>query len=443
MGIKPEGDNPIIVPPDNIQSRWGAWEADLDAAGQVAGEVHLETWSLANSANEWISDNSHKVQGLLEDSRGLGDDSRTIQEQMRELIDPENPDSELWILQSEVDKLQDDRNDLQDQMIALNRQDIDEQAQYTSRFLFVPGFTGASDDYFSVTPASNGRWRVEAKSSGPAAGWTGRYTLMSAYMNNGNFEPVIDYREVPNSNPSSPRVQFHNGAEYSTIINYWVRNAIHRVDDKETGSYTSGEWTTRNDLTFTAPMTADYAIYYRVTWNAADYGSTYGHRVLRNGTEIMRWGLSSRVGPTFPWESGVRTRTLSHMAVPLREGDVVTFQTYSSAPQTAQRAVRSSERKISWMMPATQGNTNASGVYTLTTTAGTAGFTRTDQYPEINWVWDNAIKFPNFAVTADRTVQAENDEWDLVEFAPGTRIPAGRTITALADYAGSVTFTRD
>lgn len=55
MGIKPSGDNPIIVPPDNIQSRWGEFEADLDSAGQVAGDVNLETWSLADSANSRIN----------------------------------------------------------------------------------------------------------------------------------------------------------------------------------------------------------------------------------------------------------------------------------------------------------------------------------------------------------------------------------------------------
>ena len=39
-------------PPDNTQSRWGEWEAELDDKGEVAGEVLSETWALANSANE-------------------------------------------------------------------------------------------------------------------------------------------------------------------------------------------------------------------------------------------------------------------------------------------------------------------------------------------------------------------------------------------------------
>ena len=52
MGIKPTSGDHVVVPPDNTQSRWGEWEAELDDKGEVAGEVLSETWALANSANE-------------------------------------------------------------------------------------------------------------------------------------------------------------------------------------------------------------------------------------------------------------------------------------------------------------------------------------------------------------------------------------------------------
>ena len=52
MGIKPTSGNHVVIPPDNTQSRWGEWEAELDDKGEVAGEVITETWALANSANE-------------------------------------------------------------------------------------------------------------------------------------------------------------------------------------------------------------------------------------------------------------------------------------------------------------------------------------------------------------------------------------------------------
>ena len=52
MGIKPTSGDHVVIPPDNTQSRWGEWEAELDDKGEVAGEVLSETWALANSANQ-------------------------------------------------------------------------------------------------------------------------------------------------------------------------------------------------------------------------------------------------------------------------------------------------------------------------------------------------------------------------------------------------------
>ena len=54
MGIKPTTGDHVVIPPDNTQSRWGEWEAELDDKGEVAGEVLSETWALANSANERV-----------------------------------------------------------------------------------------------------------------------------------------------------------------------------------------------------------------------------------------------------------------------------------------------------------------------------------------------------------------------------------------------------
>lgn len=54
MGIKPKQGNPVIIPPDNVQSRWGAWEADLADNGEIAGGVLADTWALADSANSRV-----------------------------------------------------------------------------------------------------------------------------------------------------------------------------------------------------------------------------------------------------------------------------------------------------------------------------------------------------------------------------------------------------
>ena len=64
MGIKPTSGDHVVIPPDNTQSRWGDWEAELDDKGEVAGEVLAETWALANSANT-VSEQNVKDVNLL------------------------------------------------------------------------------------------------------------------------------------------------------------------------------------------------------------------------------------------------------------------------------------------------------------------------------------------------------------------------------------------
>lgn len=75
MGIKPSGDQPIRVPPDNPQNRWGTWEADLRDTGEVAGGAAEQTWSLADSANqlaEWLEEQFASIPGRIADAiRGL------------------------------------------------------------------------------------------------------------------------------------------------------------------------------------------------------------------------------------------------------------------------------------------------------------------------------------------------------------------------------------
>lgn len=112
-------------------------------------------------------------------------------------------------------------------------------------------------------------------------------------------------------------------------------------------------------MTFTAPIAANYSLYYRVKWDGTTYDDTYSFRIQRNGVTILQWGPMTHVGPLLPGNSGVRTRTISRLVEPLNSGDVLTFQTYSNAGLASQRSVLESERKISWLMPATQENMEA------------------------------------------------------------------------------------
>ena len=69
MGIKPTTGDHVVIPPDNTQSRWGEWEAELDDKGEVAGEVITETWALADSANKVASKALSDAQNAIDSSR--------------------------------------------------------------------------------------------------------------------------------------------------------------------------------------------------------------------------------------------------------------------------------------------------------------------------------------------------------------------------------------
>ena len=216
--------------------------------------------------------------------------------------------------------------------------------EYISRSIFIPRDTPVIDEYFTISRTSDKhRWRVTAK-----PGWVGYYVWQSIYyFDTGDASPVIDGREVG--------IQ-REWDEYAwnrtaSILNYWVRKGTLQTDDKSVGWYVSDQnaWTIRPELTFTAAKTADHDLYYRVTWNATTFGDEYGVRIVKNGSNVLFNLSATKVGPLFPWESGVRNQTISEFRVPLNEGDVITFESYSNASQTSQREVSFVERKIGWV----------------------------------------------------------------------------------------------
>lgn len=290
------------------------------------------------------------VDALLEDSAGLGDESKTIQQQARELIDPENPDSKLFYALSEVDRLASERLDLQEEALGILRESVDSLTEYVSRSMYIPKNQPVSDEYFDVVahPTNQHRWRVVAK-----PGWVGHYVWQSAYyFTSGDAAPVLDGREVGFTRQWDEYAWNRN----NSILMYWVKKAQYAKDDKIGGAYTTdpGEWTPSPGLSFTATETSLHDLFYRVTWSDADRGTTYGHRITKNGQVLFQWGLTDNLGPTWPWESGVRSRAISEFKVPLVAGDVLAFETYSTGSTSTMRAVSSTERKIGWLIEPTE-----------------------------------------------------------------------------------------
>src|SRR5699024_3382670 len=97
MGIKPTSGDHVVIPPDNTQSRWGEWEAELEDKGEVAGEVISKTWALADSANKVASK-------ALSDAQDAIDSSGEANAELEALLDPNNENSALWAIQWQINE---------------------------------------------------------------------------------------------------------------------------------------------------------------------------------------------------------------------------------------------------------------------------------------------------------------------------------------------------
>ena len=198
MGIKPTTGDHVVIPPDNTQSRWGEWEAELDDKGEVAGEVITETWALADSANKVASK-------ALSDAQAAIDSSGEANAELEALLDPNNENSALWAIQwqiNENDRLALERHQ---ELIEANMQAISalRESRYISLWLDV-GAQSVENEYIRLyrTTTSDGRqvnWGIKP-------GWVGSFQILAGTRTvSGAFNDYVYMREfyVPNPQFSS------------------------------------------------------------------------------------------------------------------------------------------------------------------------------------------------------------------------------------------------
>lgn len=271
-------------------------------------------------------------------------------------LDVNNPSSPLWSLQIGINdanarfqeqqiminELQVERDDLQDKTLQALRDAQEAQTQMVSRTIYIPRNTPVEDTYFSITATSNGsQWKITAK-----PGWVGFFTFQTVY--NSNADPAIDGFKVDTTREwLLPAFNRHQ-----SILNYWVQpgKAVIHDDMLTTKPITISEdtWVTLSDLTFTAPQTDIYPLFFRVGWENANYWDGHGVRIRRNGTEIWRKGVGT-IGPLVGHE--YRTQTIDISDHSLNAGDVLTFQAYAAGSNSVNRIIRNAWFKTGWIAP--------------------------------------------------------------------------------------------
>ena len=334
MGIKPTSGDHVVIPPDNTQSRWGDWEAELDDKGEVAGEVITETWALANSANTWITGNSTP---LYDGISGALDEARIAYEQAEE----------AW---EEAVKA---RDDAQDEAIKLLAEVQDLQTQQSVRMLTaVPGGGTVSDGRIQLY-VQNGRWYV-----GKIGNWVGSGVFHGA--NTTRYYVSFDGQRssIDALTPVVFPIDFLSvGSSWDTgaissenaVIYYTVQHGVAKQDKREIGSSVmTNAWTTLD--TFTAPASKDTRLTgrFRVTWNAADRGVYYGIRIVVNGS-VLKSEYLNGLGPLLPFiGSGVISRSLM-LDDNIPAGATVEFQARANGGGTSQRTMRGAVIELGWV----------------------------------------------------------------------------------------------
>ena len=333
MGIKPTSGDHVVIPPDNTQSRWGEWEAELDDKGEVAGEVITETWALANSANTWITGNSTP---LYDGISGALDEAKLAYEQAEE----------AW---EEAVKA---RDDAQDEAIKLLAEVQDLQTQQSVRMLTAVSGSGPTSDGRVRLYVQNGRWFVEK-----IGNWVGSGVVHGARMseyrislggNTGRLDiktPVtfpIDFLSATNTWDTEAR-ELDNA-----VIYYTVQHGVAKQDKREIDSgVMTNEWTTLN--TFTAPTSDSTRLTgrFKVTWNAADRGVYYGMRIVVNGS-VLESEYRRNIGPFTLLGNGVVSRSLM-IDDNIPAGATVEFQARANGGNTSQRTMRGAVIELGWV----------------------------------------------------------------------------------------------
>lgn len=331
MGIKPTSGDYVVIPPDNTQSRWGEWEAELDDKGEVAGEVLTETWALANSANTWITGNSTP---LYDGISGALDEARIAYEQAED----------AW---EEAVKA---RDDAQDEAIKLLAEVQDLQTQQSVRMVTAAASSSSVSDGKVRVYKYNGKWAVAKVGSWAGSGTAhGMYT--STTRQSGGQPDIIDLRPTLNSlNFSGFQTSWATeaSADYDFVVYYTVQHGVANRDKREIGSSVmTNAWTTLNTFSVPTAKATRLTGRFRVTWNAADRGVYYGMRIVVNGS-VLKHEYLNGIGPFTLLGNGVVSRSLM-LDDNIPAGATVEFQARANGGGASQRTIRGAVIELGWV----------------------------------------------------------------------------------------------
>ena len=336
MGIKPTTGDHVVIPPDNTQSRWGDWEAELDDKGEVAGEVITETWALADSANKVASK-------ALSDAQDAIDSSGEANAELEALLDPNNENSALWAIQwqiNENDRLALERHQ---ELIEANMQAISalRENRYISLWLDVDAKSAENEYIRLYRTTSSGRnvvnWDIKL-------GWVGSFQIVAGtYISTGAFSYDTYMRELSVPNPQFPSFSSKSiGSVLCTII---VKPGKAKGENLQIPDQVIGRsWQTLQS--WTVPQDTDVTASAKLTFANKTRIADYGLRILVNGSN----NTSSSASATAPlFGHGPRTHSASMNMRRVKAGSVISVQAKADHSNSLNRQITNASFDVTWI----------------------------------------------------------------------------------------------
>ncbi|APQ42488.1 hypothetical protein [Pasteurella phage PMP-GADVASU-IND] len=337
MGIKPTSGNHVVIPPDNTQSRWGEWEAELDNKGEVAGEVITETWALADSANKVASK-------ALSDAQDAIDSSGEANAELEALLDPNNENSALWAIQWQINE--NDRIALErhQELIEANMQAISalRENRYISLWLNFDAQSTENEYIRLYRSTDSGGYRRINWSIKP--GWVGSFQIVAGTnIDTSAFNNVVYMRELYVPNPQFK--SFSDKSVGSVLCTITIKPGTAKketlpISDQsiERSWQTLQSWTVPQDTEVTASARLTFANKTRI----ADYGL----RILVDGSN----NTSSSASSTAPlFGHGPRTHSASMNTRRVKAGSVISVQAKADHSNSLNRQITNASFDVTWI----------------------------------------------------------------------------------------------
>ena len=348
MGIKPTGGTPINIPADNVQSRWGAWEAELSGKGDVAGEVLLDTWSLADSANKVAKDAIDNAQDAIDEGNRLNDE-------LGALIDKDGTDPlNLWRIQEQINESNSDILAMHDLWITQIRGQLQEQVEANKSRVNVAFVSDYGCSHPDVTYEKlNPGWRVTIPSANSML-HVEYYNMNDPTTSGGSLfhslQPTTEYFWPPSGVDREASFEAANRLAKFTWAAAPIRVGASKVYNSDSFSPTRLVWETVSEHTVTPNGQArQFAALWKVMWANVNRGSTYRARIVTSGgTVLAEWGSSS-IGPWSPLGDGRYTMAASCQGETIPDGQDVLFQVYTSGDSESQREIAYTDSNVTWI----------------------------------------------------------------------------------------------